>query len=212
MNEPELEAFARLWRGEEDAEERRIFRVLAWRAGLKAKALRFADYGLALLLVAAALLAMFRDTTPATLLFGVLLGGAAVWSTWKRRTLHQSALLGGGNDRHALIEVARDRCRLELRQSDWGLLLFPLGMILAALTKFSAMSGGHIELFPALFAAAVGRGEAPALALLLLILGELYFLYRGRRLRRELAGLDRLREQYRREALLDAVETAADLT
>lgn len=208
MSPAELDEWARLWRGEEDPREQRVFERLAWRVGVKARLLQFADYGLAGLVVGAALVAIASDATPATLLFGLLLGGAAVWATWKRRTLHASAALGRVNDREALLAVARERCLIELRQSRWGLLLFPLGILLAGATKYSASSGGHVERFPAWLAAAVGRGESPLLAMLLLVIGEIYFLVRGLRLRRELRGIDQLIEQYVSETQLDAAGLA----
>lgn len=206
MTSPELEDYARLWRGEESAEEQRVFRRLAWRVGIKARALRFADYGLAALILIATVVAMTSDTTPATLLFGVLLGIAVVWGTWKRRVLHQTMLLGAIGSRETMIGAARERCRIELGQSRWGLLLFPLSIFAASAMKFSALTGGHVERFVPEFIAAVRHGDNPLLILLLLVLGEAYFLYRSRRLRSELRVLDLLGEQYRREASLDRAD------
>lgn len=208
MTVEEFDEFARLWQGGDNAEEERIFRQLAWRVGIKARALKFADWGLAALIVIAAIVAMASDTTPATLLFGLLLGAAAVWATWKRRTLHQGSLLAGMNHRETLIGAARERGRLELRQAQWGLLLFPLGILLAGVMKFSALTGGHVERFWATMAEGVMLGKSPLLALLVLILGECYFLYRSYRLRGELRRLDRLSEQYRHESLLDDADAA----
>lgn len=204
MNAPEFDEFSRLWQGEEDAEEQRVFRRLAWRVGLKARALQFADYGLAALVIGAVMVGMLSEATPATLLFGALLGTAAVWATWKRRMLHHGEMVSGANDRGALIGMARERCRVELRQANSGLLLFPLGLLLAALFKLSVLSEGRLGRFPDLFVQTFGTGDRLPLPLVVLVIAEIYFLYRGRLLRRELKRLDALLELYRREAYLDA--------
>lgn len=208
MNSSELDEYARLWRGEESEEEQRVFRRLAWRVGIKARALRFADYGLAALIIVATLVAMMTDNAPSTLLFGILLGVAVVWGTWKRRVLHQTMLLGAIS-RETMIGAARERCRIELGQSNWGLLLFPLSILVASAMKFSALTGGHVERYLPEFFAAARRGENPLLILLLLVIGEVYFLYRSRRLRSELRALDMLDEQYRRETSLDRADEEA---
>lgn len=209
MNSSELDEYARLWRGEESAEEQRIFRRLAWRVGIKARVLRFADYGLAALILIGTLVVMTIDGTPSTLLFGILLGVAVVWGTWKRRILHQTVLLGTISSRETMIGAARERCRIELGQSNWGLLLFPLSIIVASAMKFSALTGGHVERYLPEFFAAARRGENPLLILLLLAIGEAYFLYRSRRLRNELRMLDMLNDQYLREATLDRADGEA---
>lgn len=205
MNEPDFDEFSRLWLEEGGPAETAEFFDLARRAEIRARLLRFADYGLAALIVAAVAVAFSSNTAPATLLFGLLLGTAAVWATWKRRLLHQSQLLAV-DDREAMLDAAHERCRVELKQSAWGVLLFPLGILLAAAMQFSTRAGGSIERIPAAFMAGLPHGVGAVLGLLLLVLGEVYFVYRTRRLRAELKRLDLVRQQYRDESRRDLAD------
>lgn len=208
MNDAEFDDFSRLWLEEGDPAETAEFRDLARRTEIRARLLRFADYGLAALVIAAVAIAFSSDTTPATILFGLLLGTAAVWATWKRRVLHQSALLAL-SDREALLDAAREHSRTELRQSQWGLLLFPLGIILAAVMQFSSRTGGAVDHILEMVQLGIESETAILLELLFLVLAEVYFVYRARRLRGELKRLDDLSEQYRRESLRDRDGEAA---
>lgn len=202
MNDKEFDEFSRLWLEEGDPAETAEFADLARRTEVRARMLRFADYGLAALVIAAVGLAFSSDTAPATILFGLMLGAAVVWGTWKRRILHQSALLQV-SDREAMLDAARARCRVELRQSQWGMLLFPLSIFLAALMQFSARTGGAMGPIVNAVALGIESERALLLQLLFLILAEVYFVYRARRLRGELQRLDELRDQYRDESRRD---------
>lgn len=201
MSETDFDDFSQLWLEEGEAAGADEFRALARRTELRAKLLRFADYGLAALIVIAVAIALSFDTAPATVLFGLLLGLAAVWATWKRRTLHQSTLVDMV-DSEAMIAAALARCRTELQQSLWGLLLAPLGMLLAVALKYSVRTGGDMARFPAAFLEVVSAGQG-LLGIILVGLVELYLLYRSRRLRRELRRLIRIAEEYRAEARFD---------
>lgn len=202
MNDAEFEEFSRLWLEEEDPAEAAEFALLARRAEWRARLLRFTDYGLAALIVAGVAVAFSFDTAPATILFGLLFGASAVWATWKRRMLHQSALIAF-DDREVMIDTARERCRLELRQSEWGLVLWPLGLFFALAVTLSSRMRGALDHLPTAVTEGVWSERSVLLMLILLILGEAYYIYRARRLRGELKRFDLLREQYRDESRRD---------
>ena len=205
MNAPEFDDFAGLWQ-QRDPEEERVFRALARRVGWRARALHYAEYGLAALIMAAVALALLTDSTPATLAFGLVLAAAVIWEAWRRRLLYETTLINDLSDRETLIAAALKRSRNELGQARSGLILFPVGMFLAALMKFSAVTGGEVQRFAAAFLASVRHGESAAAAMVCLILALLYFAQRSVRLRREVRRFEALQAAYRSEARKDEAD------
>jgi hypothetical protein len=199
----DIDEFAELWRSEESEEEQRIFRALARRVGWKAKALEFLDYGLAGLLIISASVAIWLDRTPATVATGSIMVAGAVWLGWKRRLLHQVTRMLGFGSREEMLEAAIYKSESELRQALSGILLFPIGIALSGLMKFSAATEGDIGRFPSAFFDNAARGGSALLALIVLAAAEIYFVYRSLQLRRERKRLIDLREQYRLEARRD---------
>lgn len=196
------EDLALLWRetGEEDSV---IVRALARRAGWQGRAFQFAELGLGTLLLIAVAVAIGSNGAPATLLFGLLLAAAVVWQLWKRRTLYEASHAEGLVEREALLRAAHGRSARELRQARWALLLFPLGFGLAAFMKAAAATDGDFTHAAAALWAATATPETRT-ALLALAIGEVYFIHRSLRLATELRRIATLREEYRREAAIDA--------
>lgn len=203
MTEAEFDDIADLWREAPSLEEARAFRALARRASLRARLLRHADLGIAMLLIVAVAVALALRPAPATLAIGILTMAGIGWSSWKRHLLGRMAATVEASDRRDLVHVARVNAVADLTRSNLGLwLLFP-GVLLGALLGHSFKQRGLDGFGPALLE---GLTDWPwgVVSALIVVAAFVAFFRGNRRLRRELDRLRVLEAQYREEARRDA--------
>lgn len=201
MNQ-DFDRFEQLWQQEPADEEIRLFRKLAARAGRKGRALQYAEWGLALLLIAGALAVLFLEPAPATLIVVFLIVTGILWSSWKRSQLAQAAAMLDRSSREALIQSAEKSAKAQLKNSALGLVLIVPGWMLGIALKGMMLLDGNISdflnAFLGSFTKPPGIASAAVVAAIFAILVQ-----RHLRLRRELRRLVLLREQYRQEAVRD---------
>ena len=202
MNDPDFDAITRLWKQDLSQEEEYAFRALARRASLKARLLRYADFGIAVLLVAAVVISLFLKPAPATLAVGILAIAGIGWSSWRRHRLGRMAASIESTDRCALVRVAAANAETDLRRSTFGLWFLLPGVLLGALLGHSLEREG-LAGFGAAFVEGVMDWPWGTGASIAVILTFLYFWRGNRRLRRELERLRALELEYREEARLD---------
>lgn len=142
-----------------------------------------------LVMIAIGLLAVAIHPTPAT--FGAVCLYIACLAAW----LHMTRRAEGrpqpdAADPCADILIQLDRTRADLRRTDAWMRLFPLGILLAALIKFTMFTDlGLSEFLPVLLE--LGRsGSRTVLAFLILLAVLVYSMRRSLRLTREMKRLE----------------------
>lgn len=146
---------------------------------------RHLAFGLATLLIVPGLIALTIDQSPRTLLIAGLYIACMLWSAWRWRPSAQVAAAPDGSP-----EAKLERLRADLKTSrDW-LKLFPLGLALAVLLKFSALSTAGLEVIGSRIVEHTKRGDASTGGMAILLLVVLYFAFRTFRLSRELKRLE----------------------
>ena len=149
MTEMDFDRIATLWREPPSEEEAQAFRALARRATFRAKLLRHADLGIAVLLILAVAIALAFRPAPASLAVGILTIAGIGWSSWRRHLLGRMAASVESSDRRDLVHAAVVNVSADLRRSNLGLwLLFP-GVLLGSLLGHSLKSGGGGGVGPA---------------------------------------------------------------
>lgn len=202
MTSPDFDELARLWTQEQSPEEERAFQLLARRVGRRARLWQVAEIAAGLVLILAVAAAMLTAADRSTLAVGALVVVAILWAGWKRR-LNAVAMLVDTAGCAAMLDSAVRNGRASLRRSRLGLMLLAPGYLLGALLKYSLQNDG-VDGFLSAFAASL-RGFWPGWAGLSLLAAILAYLARSHlRMRREVARLEMMRDQYRAESALDA--------
>lgn len=202
MSPSDFDEIARLWQQEPSPDEERAFQQMARKASGRARWLDRAETGLAILLVAAVLIALFLAPEPATIAVGILTVVAISWSSWKRHMLGQVDAMVVDGDRRSFIDAAVAQVAASLRRSTFGLWLLLPGILLGALLRHSYDREGFDGFGEALLSAAADWPIGPAVVAAM-ILSFALLVRSNLRLRGELKRLRNLRDEYRREAKLD---------
>lgn len=141
--------------------------------------------GFSVLLIGPGLIALAVDRSPRTLLIAGLYIACMIWSAWRFRP---SARVAATEDGSPEARLARLRAQLKTSR-DW-LKLFPLGLALAVLLKFSALSTAGLEVIGSRIVEHTRAGDPSLGGMLILLLVVLYFAFRTFRLSRELKRLE----------------------
>jgi hypothetical protein len=144
MREPGFDDLADLWQDTEEG-DRQAFEAAARRARRKGRALGYADWALAVVLVGGSFFALFASHGPLTTAAAILLLVLTVWLTWHRRRLRQMAGTLDTADRQAFIESSVRSARANLRRVTLSLIALPPLVIFALLAKMSARHGGEVS-------------------------------------------------------------------
>ncbi|HYJ81962.1 MAG TPA: hypothetical protein VEW26_03840 [Allosphingosinicella sp.] len=144
MTDPELQELAELWQ-QPDAAEAEKFQAMARRARRRGRWLGYADWALAVLLVGGSLFFLLGSPGPMTTVAAVLLLVATVWLTWQRRRLRQMASTLDTTDRQGFIESSLRSARANRRRVTLSIIALPPLVIVALLTKMSAVRGGYVS-------------------------------------------------------------------
>lgn len=199
MREPGFDDLADLWQDPEEG-DREAFEALARRARRRGRALGYADWALAAILVGGSFFALFASHGRLTTVAAILLLVATMWLTWHRRRLRQMAGTLDTADRQAFIESSVRSARANLRRVTLSLVALPPLVIFALLSKMSERGessdpGGFLLRW-----AQSPRGMislAVFAALIALCIRSIL------RIRNELATLERLRRAYEEENQAD---------
>ena len=196
MREPGFDDLADLWQNPEEA-DREAFEALARRARRRGRALAYADWALAAVLVGGSCFALLASPGRLTTVAAVLLLVATIWLTWHRRRLRQMAGTLETADRQTFIASSVRIARANLRRVTLSLVALPPLVLFALFSKMSARADpgrflldwaqsprGMISL--AVFAALIALSVRSIL-----------------RIRNELARLEKLRQAYEQESRAD---------
>ncbi|MEA3009534.1 MAG: hypothetical protein QOJ91_1226 [Sphingomonadales bacterium] len=201
MREPGFEDLANLWQDPEDG-NRELFEALARRARRKGRLLGYADFVLFLLIVLGIVPSLFMAPNAVTVTVAILLLVATLWLNWTRRRLRHKAFALNTSETAAFLEGSVANAKANLRRVNLSLMLMPPMVVMALIFKVSQRSRGGIETLPQgiLEWASVPRAWAGLTVVAVLLL--LTF-HSRRRLRAELAQLEKLRLDYEREKRRD---------
>jgi hypothetical protein len=200
MNDHDFDDLSALWNQEPSTEEKRLFASLARTVSLRAKLIHYIDLGLALFVAAGLFALFFYQPTPAAAALVLLVIAAIAWSSWKRHELHQVAMILDCSDRQSLLSSALVAAQARLRMSNLSLIMVPpcflFGIVLRGAREGSFMAFVHV----------VGEVLSQPMTIAATIFVSLMWLYVARQnlgVRREVARLKTLQEQYLKETRLD---------
>jgi hypothetical protein len=204
MNDPDFDDIAQLWQQPDEAEEQ-VVQLLAERTGRRARMMRYADLGFALLLGAGILVATLLNGAPLTYALGALLVFSLLWYERKTHRLLEIDRLLDPGDRESLVAAALKGTRARLHRTRISLFVILPGFLLGwALAQGLSHPEGLSD-FPSLLQRLAARLDRLAVTGALLALLAGYLLRSVALLRREEYRLERLRSQYREETTLDEV-------
>lgn len=196
MTQDDERDLASLWAQAPDPGEQAELEALARRATFRARLTQYGELVASVLALAALGAMLFLRPQPAILVTGGIIVVALVWSSWRRHTLGNIALLAGEGDGEAFAARAIEAKAAELQRSTLGLVLIVPGTLLGLLLIF--LWRGDLDDFRDFLLAPLAtlRGVAA----MLLLLAALGLLVRSNmRLRRELARLREVFSEYREE-------------
>lgn len=199
MREPGFDDLADLWQNPEDG-DREEFEALARRARRRGRALGYADWALAAMLVGGSLFALFASPGRMTTIAAILLLVATIWLTWHRRRLRQMAGTLDTADRQAFIASSVRSARANLRRVTLSLVALPPLVVFALLSKMSARGQDSGPGRFLLDWAQSPRGMISLAVFAALIALSLRSIVR---IRNELAKLEKLRQAYEEENRAD---------
>lgn len=149
-------------------------------------------FGLAFacLLTAPALLAIYIDPSPRTIIIAALLGGSLFWSALRLVGRPPRAAAAGGYQPTLALRV--DELRGEFRRALAWVCLFPVGTFLASLLKFSALSTASMDVVIPRIVEHARRGDPTLGGLLIMLVVMLFFGHRAFRIWRQIRRLEAL--------------------
>ncbi len=202
LTRDEYRELAALWGEAAPVGDQEEVERLARTTPRRARLAQWSELAVVALLFAAIAASIVWSLGPATMLTGGLLLVLLGWSAWKRHHLANLTLLIDPSDRLSFVRSSADAKEAELRRSALGLALILPGVVIALLWGFSLRhpdGGADLGAF-LLTVATAPRGLITYGCLLaaVIILSMMHV-----RLRRELAELRRLQQQYADEARRD---------
>jgi hypothetical protein len=199
MREPGFEEFADLWQDPAD-DQQEVFEALARKARRRGRLVGYADYALAAVLVGGSFVAIFVTARLAALAAGLVLIGATLWLTWKRRQLRQMATTLNTAGRADFLESSIRVTTANLRRVTLNMTFLPVCLVVGLTARFAFKGGRHLE-YPLVSAAEWASSPKGMFALVLFVL---FFVSAWRARGKFLAELKRLNEL--RQAYLDENE------
>ncbi|HEX8667103.1 MAG TPA: hypothetical protein VF727_01865 [Allosphingosinicella sp.] len=208
MIEAEMDDLALLWREETPGEDEQLVQTLARRVGWRARLLRHADRGAAIVIAAGVALLVLTEGGQATAASGLLVVLAVGWATWKRHALWDVELSLAAPTSEAFLAEAARSTTARLKRT--GIALLSLGpAVLLALLFGARLKHPDIDTLAEVWAFAVG--DVARTGTFLAIIGFLFahLIYSRKALRRELRQIEALASEYREEVSHEVVGAAA---
>jgi hypothetical protein len=203
MIDTDMDDLALLWREESPAEDDRLVQTLARRVGWRARLLRHADRGAALILAAGVALLVLTKGGQATAASGLLIVLAVGWSTWKRHALWDVELSIGAPTSEAFLADAARSTAARLKRTQFGIYSLIPALFLGGL--FGArLKHPEIDSLGELWAYVTGDfgWTATFAAIAAVLMAHLF--YTRNALRRELRRIEGLVSEYREEGSFEA--------
>lgn len=202
MNREEYRELAHLWGDAAPLQDQEEVARLARATPGRARMAQWGELAVGVLLFAGIAGSIIWSLGAATMLTGGLLLALLGWSAWKRHHLANVALLIDETDRLAFVRSSVRAKEAELRRSGLGLAMIPPGFVITTLWGFSLRHPeGNMALGEFLMAAAsTTRGM---IILGCVVTAVVVLSVSHVRVRRELAQLRALQQQYSDEARRD---------
>jgi hypothetical protein len=202
LNREEYRELAHLWGDAAPVRDQEEVARLARATPRRARLAQWGELAVGVLLFAGIGGSIIWSLGPATMLTGGLLLALLGWSAWKRHHLTNVTLLIDESDRLAFVRSSARAKEAELRRSGLGLAMIPPGFVITTLWGFSLRHpDGNVELDDFLIASAsTPRGM---IILGCVVAAVVVLSVSHVRVRRELAQLRALQQQYTDEARRD---------
>jgi hypothetical protein len=198
----ELEEFASIWREDTPAEDERLVRELARRAGWRGRLMRYADYGIAVALTGGIGALVLLKGSTATAATGLMLVLAFWWLTSKRQALWEVEHSLAHVSREKMLANAAHATQARLKRTNLSLAAI-VPCFFLGLWFGSALANGEVDTIGELGSALVQRAHN-ILPVTLMTIGLVIYLLRSRtRLTRKLRNIEELGLAYREEDMLD---------
>lgn len=202
LTRDEYRELAHLWGDAAPTGDQEEVARLARETPRRARVAQWSEVAVIVLLCGGIAASIIWNLGPSTMVTGGLLLALLGWSAWKRHHLANVALLIDDSDRLSFVRSSVRAKEAELRRSGLGLALIPPGVVFALLWGFSLRHpDGSADL--GAFLVTVVTAPRGLITYGCLLAAVVILSISHRRLRKELAELKGLQQQYADEARKD---------